>query len=182
LVSGIDFDTPVEAYLKAIKLLCLINILFGSITSGSIWAWGGYDRGHHFGGKLYFGGGHHHYGGSHFGGYQHYGRQHYFGGLHYGDHSFRRALGSGYDRYSPYDGRYYSPYYGVYGLGYGGGYPPLVHIQQENSAVATESQVNDWHDWNEWHWCGNPEGYYPYVKKCLNDWIPVAPQPMATKE
>jgi hypothetical protein len=166
----------VEAYLKAIKLLCLITILFGSITSGSICAWGGYGGGHYFGDR------HHHYGENHFGGYQYYGRQHHFGGYHYGEYSLRRALGLGSDRYSPYDGRYYSPYYGVYGLGYCGGYPPLVHTQQDNNSVATETQVNDWHDWHEWHWCGNPEGYYPYVKKCLNDWIPVAPQPTATKE
>ena len=162
--------------MKAIKLLCLITILFGSITSSSICAWGGYGGGHYSGDR------HHHYGENHFGGYQYYGRQHHFGGYHYGEYSLRRALGLGSDRYSPYDGRYYSPYYGVYGLGYDGGCPPLVHTQQDNSSIATATQVNDWHDWHEWHWCGNPEGYHPYVKKCLNDWIPVAPQPPATKE
>ena len=43
---------PVEAYLKTTKLLCLILVLFVSITSGSIWARGGHGGGHH-------GGGHH---------------------------------------------------------------------------------------------------------------------------
>lgn len=158
--------TPVEAYLKTIKLLCLITILFGSITSGSIWAWGGHGGGHYYGGWGYRGfllGLNYGLGYGRFGGYGSY-------GLDY------RGYGLGY-------GGSYSPYYGIYGLGYGGGLPLVIYIQQENSEkAATESQTNDWHDWNEWHWCGNPEGYYPYVKNCLNDWIPVAPQPTATNE
>jgi len=62
-----------------------------------------------------------------------------------------------------------------YGLGYGGGYPPVTYIQQEDGAqAATESQTN------YWHYCSNPEGYYPYVKKCPDGWLPVAPQPTAS--
>jgi hypothetical protein len=30
---------------------------------------------------------------------------------------------------------------------------------------------------NYWHYCRNPEGYYPYVKNCPNGWLQVAPQP-----
>ncbi len=154
-----------RSYLKTTKLLCLIIALFASITCSSIWARDGHSGGHHhygehlFGG-YHFGGGHHHFGG----GYHHYGH-------HYNDYGIRWALGLGYSGY-------YSPYYGGYSLGYGGSYPPVIHIQREDVAQAdTEPQVNDWHDWHEWHWCSNPEGYYPYVKKCLKDWIPVAPKP-----
>ncbi len=153
-----------RSYLKTTKLLCLITVLFASITSSLIWAHDGHGGGHHFGGHIFggyhFGGGHHHFGEE----YHHYGH-------HYNDYGIRWALGLGYSGY-------YSPYYGGYGPGYGGNYPPVIHIQREDVAQAdTEPQVNDWHDWNEWHWCSNPEGYYPYVKKCLNDWIPVAPKP-----
>ena len=76
------------------------------------------------------------------------------------------GLGYGY-------GGYYSPYYGGYGYG-GEGYPPVVYIQKEDGAqAATESQSN------YWHYCRNPEGYYPYVKKCPDGWLPVAPRPTA---
>ena len=143
---------PVEAYLKTTKLLCLILVLFVSITSGSIWARGGHGGGHH-------GGGHHFDGGHHFGGGHHYGGY----GLGWG-----LGLGYGYDGYWPYYGGYYSPYYS----GYGGNYPPVVYIQRDGDALAaTESQSN------YWHYCRNPKGYYPYVKKCPDGWLPVAPQP-----
>jgi len=28
-----------------------------------------------------------------------------------------------------------------------------------------------------WYYCRNPEGYYPYVKRCLNGWMKVVPSP-----
>lgn len=28
-----------------------------------------------------------------------------------------------------------------------------------------------------WYWCDDPEGYYPYVQECNDEWEPVAPQP-----
>jgi hypothetical protein len=27
-----------------------------------------------------------------------------------------------------------------------------------------------------WYYCGNPQGYYPYVTQCSTDWRPVAPE------
>jgi len=135
--------------MKTLKLLCLIIVLLGSMPASSAWARGGHHGGH-------FGG--HHFGGHHFGG-------HHFGG-------FGLGLGLGYGL--GYGG--YWPYYGSYGggSGYGGGYPPVTYIQQEDGAqAATGSQTN------YWHYCSNPEGYYPHVKKCPDGWMRVVPQPPA---
>lgn len=164
--------------MKKIKLFCLIIVLFGSITSGSIWARGGYVEEYYFGGHHHHYGGYHHYGGHHIKGHYPGGRHH-----HYNDYGLRESLGIDGGRYRPYYRRDSSPYNGVYGLGYGGGYPLVIYIQQEDSEKAdTEPQTNDWSNWNAWHWCSKPEGYYPYVKKCLNDWIPSPPQPTASKD
>ncbi|MDV6345669.1 hypothetical protein [Nitrosomonas sp. Is37] len=72
---------------------------------------------------------------------------------------------------------YYRPYYGGYGPYY---YPPIyvvpptppVYIQQP-STVQPPSPPET----NYWHYCENPAGYYPYVKKCLGGWLKVPPQP-----
>jgi len=134
--------------MKTLKLLCLIIVLLGSMPASSAWA-----RGGHFGG--------HHFGGHHFGGF----------GLGLG-----LGYGLGYGGYWPYYGGYGLGYrgFGGYGLGYGGyggGYPPVVYIQQQGAKQsATESRVN------YWHYCSNPKGYYPHVKKCPDGWMQVVPQ------
>lgn len=46
---------------------------------------------------------------------------------------------------------------------------PTVYIQREQTAAA-HSQAN------YWYYCRNPEGYYPSIKNCREDWIKVAPQ------
>ena len=120
------------------------------MPASSAWARGGHDGGHHFGG--------HHFGGHHYGGYG-------FGwklGLGY--------YGLGYGRYWPYYGGY-SPYHGSYGGGYGGSYPPVRYIQQQGGAQATTKPQA-----NYWHYCSNPKGYYPHVKKCPDGWMQVVPQ------
>ena len=135
-------------------------------------------RGILFGGHHHHYGGHHHSGGHHFKGHDPSGRHH-----HHSDYGLRGSLGIDGGKFWPYYRRDSSPYNGVYGLGYGGGYPLIIYIKQEDSEKAdTEPQTNDWSNWNAWHWCSKPEGYYPYVKKCLNDWIPNAPQPTASKD
>jgi hypothetical protein len=52
---------------------------------------------------------------------------------------------------------------------------PPVYIQQQQpqpqQQAAPQPQIN------YWHYCRNPEGYYPYVKKCPDGWLQVAPQP-----
>ena len=82
-------------------------------------------------------------------------------------------------------GFYYgAPWYPVYGYGYPYPYlypyvPPAVvsvptvpdgqqtYMQQPVQAAQT----------NYWHYCHNPEGYYPYVKACPGGWQLVAPTP-----
>jgi hypothetical protein len=49
----------------------------------------------------------------------------------------------------------------------------FVYIQQQQ-VVQTQSQGQAA---NYWHYCRNPEGYYPYVKKCPEGWLQVAPEP-----
>ncbi len=142
--------------MKMLKLMCLIIVFLGLIPASSVLARGG----HHFG--------HHHHGWGGFGlglglGY----------GLGYGYRGFG-GYGLGYPGYRFGYGGYYPPYYA---------YPPVVAIpstppvyiekQQSAERSATKSQSN------YWHYCRNPEGYYPYVKKCPDGWLPVAPQPTA---
>ena len=142
--------------MKQITVACLVIVLIGSITSNSVWAHGG---GHGGGGG--WGG---HYGGGHYGGGWGYGRGGYYGGIGLG-------LGLG------------------YGLGYYGGYPyyayppvvstvpvaPPVYIQQAAPQPVPQPQAN------YWHYCRNPEGYYPYVKECPGGWQQVAPTPPAPR-
>jgi hypothetical protein len=35
---------------------------------------------------------------------------------------------------------------------------------------------------NYWYYCHNPEGYYPYVKKCPSGWMKVVPSPPTTDQ
>lgn len=102
-------------------------------------------------------------------------------GLGYGASTFGYYGGRGsgfYGSYSfgyPY---YYRPYYGGYALPpY---YPPVVvvpatppvYIQQPSPIQSSPPPQT-----NYWHYCENPSGYYPYVRKCPGGWLKVAPQP-----
>jgi len=137
--------------MKQITVACLVIVLIGSLTSNSAWAHGG--GGWHGGG---WGG---HYGGGHYGGGWGYGHGGYYGGF---------GLGLGY--YGGY------PYYA---------YPPAVvtvpvappvYIQQ-----AAPQPVPPQPQANYWHYCNNPEGYYPYVKECPGGWQQVSPTPPAPR-
>jgi hypothetical protein len=169
-----------EIPMKQVIVACLAIVLLGSAACNPAWAWGGGGHGGGFGG-----GGGHYGGGGGFGGGGHYGGGYGWGG-HYGGY----GGGWGYGR-----GGYYGGYYGGIGIGiYGPGlgyygspyyspyyaYPPAVvtvpvappvYIQQANPQPATQPQAN------YWHYCRNPEGYYPYVKECPDGWQQVAPQP-----
>ncbi len=67
----------------------------------------------------------------------------------------------------PYPGPYYyPPYY----------YPPVVavpadppvYIERGDTAPGSAAY---------WYYCGQPPGYYPYVKQCPGGWQPVSPHP-----
>lgn len=123
---------------------------------GPAWAGGGHHGGAWGGGGHYGGWGGGHYG--HFGGW---GRG-YYGGYYGG------GVGIGVYGLGPGFGwSYYPPYYA---------YPPAVvtvpaeppvYIEQGGTPPAA----------NYWHYCRNPDGYYPYVKECPGGWQLVPPQP-----
>jgi hypothetical protein len=148
--------------MKQVTAACLVIVLIGSITSTSVWAHGGGGGGHGGGGG--WGG---HYGGGHYGGGWGYGRGGYYGGIGLG-------LGLGYGL-GYYGGYPYYPYYA---------YPPVVstvpvappvYIQQAAPQPVPQPQAD------YWHYCRNPEGYYPYVKECPGGWQQVAPTPPAPR-
>ena len=91
-----------------------------------------------------------------------------------------------------YGGAPYVPYYGYppgygfapwigFGPGYGYSYPPVVgapspppvYIQQQQGMPPQPSAPASYY----WHYCRDPEGYYPYIRNCPGGWLQVAPQP-----
>lgn len=67
----------------------------------------------------------------------------------------------GYPAY-PY---YYPNYYST---------PPVVMEQQPQTYVEPAPQREEQY---YWYYCGNPKGYYPYVKRCPDGWQRVLPSP-----
>jgi len=156
--------------MKKIGLICLATLMLGMTSGGSTWARGGHGGhgghwGHHGGWGGYYGGFYPGYGFGAFGlglglGY----------GMGYG--------GYGYGGYG-YGAPYYSPYYA---------YPSVVTVpaapstyiqqqpynqqQQQQDAMQSAPQAPV----NYWHYCRNPEGYYPYIRKCPDGWLQVVPQ------
>lgn len=150
--------------MKQISAACLLVVLFGSLTSNSVWARsGGHGGGGgHFGGGRHFGGGH--FGGGHFGGHH--------GGWGFGPSFYGFGLGYG---LGSYYGGYY-PYYGGYGDYYG--YPSVVTVPSTPPVYIQQSPpVVQQYQSGYWYYCSNPEGYYPYIKECLNGWQQVEPRP-----
>jgi hypothetical protein len=99
-----------------------------------------------------------------------------FGGYslgYYGAAPYRPSYGypSGYG---------FAPWYG-FGPGYGYSSPPAVvapspppvYIQQQQ-VMPPRPQAPDRY---YWHYCRDPEGYYPYVRTCPDGWLQVLPQP-----
>ena len=166
--------------MKNLIMICFITALIGLITSDPAAARGGHGKGQQAGSS---GGSHRHFGGGHRnfrGGHRSFGGSHrHFRGSHrHNNFNFGLNLGyynPGYYGYRSYGYRSYyrSPFYG-----YPSYYPrtivapstPITYIQREEVKPA-QSQTN------YWHYCRNPEGYYPYVKKCPAGWLRVAPQP-----
>ena len=55
--------------------------------------------------------------------------------------------------------------------------PPVV-VQQPPAEYIQPSTQSE--EPSYWYFCQNPQGYYPYVKKCPNGWLKVAPSPPST--
>ena len=92
----------------------------------------------------------------------------------------RHHFGSDY-RGGPYGygyGRFFlSPYYAYHPRKVEVPREPPVYVQRQNIELSASGPQARY-----WHYCSNPEGYYPHVKKCPDGWLPVAPQPTTTKE
>jgi hypothetical protein len=89
------------------------------------------------------------------------------------------GLGLGLAATSPYYYPYsYYPYYAtpVYTAPVVVTQPaPQVYIQQGAPAPAPVQQAQP--ATNDWFYCRNPAGYYPYVRSCANGWERVPSQP-----
>lgn len=131
----------------------LMIILFALITvSDGVWARGGRH-------------GHRHHGHNHFnfgigiGGYY----PGFYGSGFYGTGFGYRSFG--------YDPFFYRPFYN---------YPPTVVVPVTPPVYIQREQPRPVQPQTSyWHYCQNPEGYYPYVKSCPDGWLQVAPQPPA---
>lgn len=154
--------------MKVNSTACFVFVLLWAISSNAAWArGGGHGGGGHGGGG--HGGGGHQGGGGHFGGGHH-------GGWGHGRSFYSLGFGFG----PGYYGGYY-PYYGGYG-GYGGyyGYPSVVAVPASPPVYIQQSPpVSHQYQPGYWYYCSNPEGYYPYIKECLNSWQQVEPRPSA---
>lgn len=169
--------------MKKFKWIFLITALLALIAN-DVWARGGQGGGGGGGGNSIGGGGHSIGGGRgrHIGGGRHFrggGHRHFRGGFgghrHFRGGFFNHGFGyGGFRGYGGYGG------FGYRGFGYRG-YPsavivpsaPPVYIQRE-TVTPVQQQTN------YWHYCQNPDGYYPYVKQCPGGWLQVAPQPTAS--
>lgn len=57
--------------------------------------------------------------------------------------------------------------------------PPVVIQQEPPVYVQPPSQVEE-HSY--WYYCRQPQGYYPYVKRCPGGWLKVFPSPVPEDE
>ncbi|MCM0083783.1 hypothetical protein L4X63_19530 [Geomonas sp. Red32] len=78
-------------------------------------------------------------------------------------------------------GVYFGPMWGPWWWG-----PPVV-VQQEPVIIREEppiyiQQQPQPEPQQYWYYCSDPNGYYPYVKKCPKGWMRVAPTPAPPDE
>ena len=114
------------------------------------------------------GGGHGGGGGGRRGGFGRGYHHAYYGGFGYGWWGYPYWWDYPYYPYYPYYDPLYYPYYDPY---YYGGYgEPPVPPQGVTAPAASRRQQPSY-----WHFCQDPEGYYPYVKVCPGGWMTVVP-------
>ena len=56
-------------------------------------------------------------------------------------------------------------------------YPGPVVVQQPATEVYAQPASQRSAESGYWYYCQNPEGYYPYVRRCPNGWMKVVPSP-----
>ncbi|MEW6586055.1 MAG: hypothetical protein AB1442_10655 [Nitrospirota bacterium] len=114
------------------------------------------------------------------------GHHHGSGGHHHGpDSHFSGSvwIGPGWGAgwwgppYYPYYPPYYSPYYPPFYPYYSS--PPVVIREQPPVYVEPAPQKEEQ---SYWYFCPNPEGYYPYVKRCPEGWLKVEPSTVPPDE
>jgi hypothetical protein len=123
---------------------------------------GGYNGGGYGGG--YRGG----YGGGYRGGY--YGRYRGYYGPRYRSSIYFGGFYPFYDPFWPY------PYYYPYGYGFGYSYyapPRTVYAEPPPDYLGPPGPPPA----QDWYYCDNPQGYYPYVRTCNGEWQAVPAQP-----
>ncbi|HEX9022212.1 MAG TPA: hypothetical protein VF799_00060 [Geobacteraceae bacterium] len=77
-------------------------------------------------------------------------------------------IGPGWD---PWWGGAYYPYYPYYPYYT----PPPVVIEREPDTYIQQQPPPAYEEQNYWYFCREPQGYYPYVKKCPKGWLKVVP-------
>ena len=99
----------------------------------------------------------------------------YYGGWHGGTSwNFGINLGGWGAPYYPYYSYPYYPYpYAPYAPYYPN-YPPAV-IQQQAPAYQQPQPPPPAEEQSYWYFCANPQGYYPYIKRCPSGWMKVVP-------
>ena len=136
--------------MKNLNWIYLIVIVLALTANDAVWARGGYGHGHR----------HNHFNlGISVGGYS----PGFYGSGFYGPGFY------GYRSYGYPDPFFSRPYYS---------YPPTVVVPVTPPVYIQQEQVRPVRQQtNYWHYCQNPEGYYPYVKNCPGGWLQVVPQP-----
>lgn len=67
--------------------------------------------------------------------------------------------------------------YPYYGTPYYPGYNPAPVIEQPPAEMYAQPTAQQSVPPNYWYYCQDPEGYYPYVKRCPGGWLKVVPTP-----
>ena len=137
--------------MKNFKRICSLVVLLALTANDAVWARGGHGHKHsHFNLGISVGGGY--YPG-------------FYGSGFYGPGFY------GYRSYGYPDPFFSRPYYR---------HPPTVVVPVTPPVYIQQEQVRPVRQQtNYWHYCQNPEGYYPYVKNCPGGWLQVASQPPA---
>jgi hypothetical protein len=158
---------PHEKEIEMKKTVCLVLAVLVLLFVGSISAYAD-DRGGERGGGGWHGGDRWHGGDGWGGGDRWRGGDRWYGGNRWrGSIWIGPGWGPGWwgpSYYSYYPYYPYDPYYPYYAV------PPAVIQQQPQEYVQPAPQEQYY-----WYFCQDPQGYYPYVKKCPKGWLKVVP-------